>query len=127
MNAMISDVTRFESASRQFDDATSRLFSAFGIADGKFTAEGSGRYVPGTDLQVRTASSVRGLKWRIDRSEQHPRLVVTIEGEECVMGVVESRRLRDDFGHVAYVVDQSPYEHVVTHSLMITTGIMEER
>lgn len=127
MSTMISDVSRLESARKQFDDATHRVLRAFGVADGKFYASGNGRFFSGSELEVRTASSFRGVTWRIDDGESQLRLIVTVNGEERPLGVIESTRLRDDFGHVAYVVDQTPYDHRHALELMIVTGIMEEK
>ncbi len=48
--------------------------------------------------------------------------------DERCLGRIESERLRDDFGNVAYVVDLlGARDHRTEHALIVLTGMMEQR
>lgn len=123
-NPMVSAVMRYEQADGARGAALAELFASFSILNQRILSVG-GSYSRGTVVGVEDARSMRGKPWSVTKPDGvHADLFV----DERCLGRIESERLRDDFGNVAYVVDLlGARDHRTEHALIVLTGMMEQR
>ena len=131
MNFTDTAVYRYIEATRAAEAATAAMFESFGIV-GRTIRSVGGTYVPGFEVAVIDARMELAMPWSAstDRKERYglPRLYVGIGDDRRCVGVVESERLRDGAGHVAYVVNvASEHDHRYAFVLIVLDESMEEK
>lgn len=131
MNFTDTTVYRYIEATRAAEAATAAMFESFGIVRRTIRSVG-GAYVRGYEVSVNDARMVLATPWGTitDRGEWYglPLLYVGTGVDRHCVGVIESERLRDGAGHVAYVVNTaSEHDHRYDFELIVLDETMEKK